>query len=156
MIQNTNQFNSVFGRAIWSAVDYVMSKMLETYREDIYRIVYGSNSPEEYQRTYQFAESWTAENKSIENGGEGKLYQDYSKMTFNPTLYQHGSPLSGSVVDSLAEIIFEGASGNMFGEGWWQSARDPWTPFVKNLDSNLLKRWFKQGMKQQGVYLRDL
>ena len=60
-ISNDGQLYSIVGDAINKSVEYCMSRMLDEYKDLIKDIVYGAYSPEVYQRTYEFLESWDVE-----------------------------------------------------------------------------------------------
>ena len=108
MIYNEAQFNQMYQEAIKNAVDYVTEKVLEKYGQYIERYVYKGYKPVVYERTGDFKSSLTSEELTERLGGASRIYQDTEKMEYNPQEYQHGSPISGDVRDSLAKILYEG------------------------------------------------
>jgi hypothetical protein len=158
-ISNDQQLYSIMGTAINNAVIYCMGRMLDEYKDLIKSIVYAAYSPEEYQRTYEFLESWQTETNRTDRGGEGQLFQDANFMHFEtsgsmdaPNI--HGSFWSGAIGEALTGIIYEGTSGDLFGNGAWRDARDAWTPLLKELDDGKLDYWFRKAMRQQGFELK--
>lgn len=154
MIRNEAQFNRWYEDAISNAVYYVVEKVLEKYGQYIERYVYKGYKPAVYERTGQFKESLTMEPVWETHGGAARVYQDVQKMEYNPQEYQHGSPISGDVRDSLAKILYEGLTGPLFGDGEWRKARDAWTPLIERLDHKLVETWFIQGMAKQGINVK--
>ena len=152
--KNLNEFYALFKPAITKATQYVMEKMLEEYKMEIDDVIYGNYVPTVYQRTGEFRDSWVTEVSSQSMGAQGELKQDTSKMTVDLENFQHGSPYSGSVVEALAEIIYEGLSGPLFGEGPWRNPRNPFVILLAKLDSGKISQWFKEGMTQQGIRMK--
>lgn len=155
--RNPAEVYNTLNESIQIAVEYVMSQILSNYKHLITEIVYGRN-PEEYERTYEFLESWQTNTKKTRQGAIGELNQNVSFMSYNPQDFQHGSNYTsyGDVRDELAGIIYQGLGGNLFGEGWWNGIRDPWTPLVKELNSGKLREWFIEGMTRQGFQCRSV
>jgi len=157
-ITNDAQLYAIVGGAIDNAVQYCMSRILSDYKELIKDIVYRAYTPEEYQRTYQFLESWSTETQRTGRGGFGTLYQDGAMMQFATSgsyeaPNQHGSFMSGPIGDALTEIIYEGTSGDLFAftpNQAWQTSRDAWTPLIDELNNGKLDKWFRKSMRQQG------
>lgn len=154
MIYNEAQFNQMYQEAIKNAVDYVAEKVLEKYGQYIERYVYKGYKPVVYERTGDFKSSLTSEEMTERLGGASRIYQDTERMEYNPQEYQHGSPISGDVRDSLAKILYEGLTGPLFGDGDWRKSRDAWTPLIERLDHKLVETWFIQGMAKQGINVK--
>lgn len=122
--------------------------------EMIMKYVYDAGTPSEYERTYEFASAW----KSEEAGRNGK--ETTAEFSFQPDMitedignFQHGSPygeLEGS--DALPNIIFEGKSGSLFGDGYWRYKRNAWFKLRNNLfKSKKLDTYAKRGFKRNGI-----
>lgn len=154
-IQNERQLYATFSPIVEKAVNYVMDKMLEEYKNLIDDIVYHQEFPAVYHRTEEFLNSWKTEVSTKMVGATGELSQDYKTMSFNPETFTHGSNYyePNDVRPFLANIIYEGLSGDLFGAGWWQESRDAWTPLIQQLDGGKLDKWFKEGMKKQGIQI---
>ena len=156
--RNAAEFYGMFNEPVHNAVEYVMDKILTNYKHLINQIVYG-RSPEEYERTYEFLESWEAKSKKTRQGAVGEMSQNVSFMSYNPEAFQHGSLYTsyGDVRDELAGIIYQGLGVNLFGDGWWTNPRDPWTPLIQQLnEGKKLREWFIEGMERQGVKCRSV
>lgn len=152
--KNSTEFYSLFRIPVKNALDYVMDKVLEEYKDEIDNVVYNNYSPSVYERTYDFKNSWETETMLQSKGAQGELKQDVSSIGVNLDKFQHGSIYSGSIVDELTDIIFEGLSGPLFGEGFWTNRRDAWTPLIAKLDGGKIDKWFKEGMKKQGIAMK--
>lgn len=66
--KNVAEFYSLYNEPVSKAVEYVMQQMITKYKELINQIVY-AHIPEEYERTYEFLESWqTNSQKTVKVG----------------------------------------------------------------------------------------
>jgi len=101
----------------------------------------------------------------------GEFYYDPSVMDYVPEKAQHGTPTGqamdgvwgdtnmwawrtvesawGDARDYLADILYQGKSGPLFGDGPWRKKRDAWTPLINKLDRGKIFTWFEQGMNNQ-------
>ena len=135
------------------ALDYAMEKLLMKLQENIEKIVYGAGSPEYYGRTNEFLYSWET-SKPIIKGNiiESDLFQNMFAMHSDPENFIHGSNYykQDDITAYMADIIFEGLAGPMFGSGFWTVARDAWTPTLIHLKNGDFDRWFADGMRMQG------
>lgn len=142
-------------------VNYILDEIYKQNTEVVNRIVYTAYNPSEYQRTYEFRDSWGtdgAKASGIHVKGEFKYLPE--KMTYNPELAQHGSPdwyhgvHGGDARTYLADIIYDGLSGNLFGNGQWRKSRDAWDALLKEVGVNNIAKWTKQGFKNVGLNVR--
>ena len=135
------------------ALDYAMERLLMELQENIEKIVYGAGDPGYYVRTMQFLTSWET-SKPIIKGNiiESDLFQNKFAMQSDPDNFIHGSNFfrQNDVTAFMADIIFEGLSGPMFGDGFWTVARDAWTPTLIHLENGDFDRWFADAMRMQG------
>lgn len=60
-ILNDNQLNNVFVPIIQSVIEYAIYKAQSFVDDKVLSKVYGYGVPEEYERTYEFLDSWQAE-----------------------------------------------------------------------------------------------
>ena len=76
-------------------------------------------------------------------------------LNVNRQKAQHGSPewLKNyeDVRPYLADIIYGGLSGNLFGDGYWCKARDAWSELLHQIGKRNLSNWFKEGCEQVGL-----
>ena len=124
-------------------VETVLENILKENEEQINQIVYGAGTPEKYHRTGQFADlAWSKEivkDTSYEIDGEFKYDPDKMGDT-------HPSVVDGEDTRSyLADIIYNGVAGHIFGTGFWTEKRDAWTALVKVVGSNTMRNWIKEG-----------
>lgn len=155
--KNAAEFYSLYNEPVSKAVEYVMQQILVNYKHLINQIIY-AHIPEEYERTYEFLESWQTKSQKTRQGGSGILSQDPTFMSYNPEMFQHGSLYTtyGDVRDELTGIIYQGLGGDLFGYGWWCKPRDAWTPLIEQLNKGELKKWFIEGMQKQGIQCRSV
>lgn len=136
-----------------NALDIAMDKLLEVLKDNIERIVYGAGTPEFYSRSFEFLKSWET-SRSIIKGNlvTSELFQNVLDMTFDADNFFHGSNYykQNDITAFLSNIIFEGLSGPMFGDGFWTHARDAWTPTMALLYDGTFLRWFEDAMAMQG------
>lgn len=156
--KNAAEFYSIYNLPVSKAVEYVMNQILTRYKELIVQIVY-SHIPDEYERTYEFLESWQTKSQKTRQGGSGILSQDPTFMSYNPIDFQHGSLYTtyGDVRDELTGIIYQGLGGDLFGYGWWNKPRDAWSPLIEELNKGQkIRKWFVEGMEKQGIQCRSV
>lgn len=104
-------------------------KAVEVVKDRVDKDVYGTGSPTVYERTYQLRESLVADDfKSSGNTAEITIKHDTSQI-HSTAPNQHYSVVDGSSsVESIAEIVHDGKSGRVFGEGYWTKPR----PYMDN------------------------
>ena len=134
------------------AMEYAIQKIWNDNRELIRVMVYEAYKPEVYQRTGEFQESWETDVKSFRNVVEGELHFDPRLLTVNYDEWQHGSKaLNEPMTQYLAEVIYQGLSGPIFGDGPWRRKRDVWKELNKRIGKNKLREYFEEGMKRAGI-----
>lgn len=171
--KNDKEIIQMFKPAIKVAVEYLLDKISEENQYAImHEIYYGEVSAEEgwYDRTGQFAKAWETQvhttgnlNKTV----EGRFYYSPNLMKYNPAKGQHGSPMGQTepgvptvkkgydVRQSLAEIIYQGLSGEVFGDGYWTKKRDAWAVLEKRIGQAKLKQWMKEGFAKAGINVKS-
>lgn len=146
--------NSVMPK-IQQAVDYVVQKIWNENREIVRKIVYEAYQPTEYERTYEFKEAWDFDVKTLGNYVEGKFFYDPRLLTVNPEEGQHASVIDGSpMTEYLAEIIYQGMSGKIFGKGPWTRKRNAWNELVKVVGKQKLNNWMYEGLQLAGLKVK--
>lgn len=105
--------------------------------------------------TYDLRESITTDEiKQSGNEVFTKVYHDKEKMRLDVDSFIHGSKYwdKTDVRDILPQIINDGLSGDLFGEGWWQEERPYFTNTLKELESQgLIKKWFREALNKRGI-----
>ena len=121
---------------------------IEKFKDIISEKVYDVYTPDEanggYHRTGDFLDSWFFYIGNNMNRGDYfttnfTLYQDSNSMRYNPDLYQHGSEISGDMRYAIAEFIFKGVNGGMFGDGVYSQPRDALSDFQYWLNKDFSK-----------------
>lgn len=169
--------NKPFGKGIITklspplvvALDYVLQKIAERNEDLIMRIIYNNYTPEVYDRTDEFKEAWdyslsSSGNQVLGTFGYTETSTDAGRiMNYIPQKGQHGTPDSfgqeimsawGDAREYLAEIIYEGKSSDVFGNGPWTRKRDVWEPLMKSIDSKAMTTWFERGLQYAGLKYR--
>lgn len=177
-IRNEQELQNLLTDAIYNAVDYTMEKIYEENADLIDKYVYDAYTPQLYMRTGQFRNAWRYLTKrtsglhigQVGGGVLGKMYYAPELMDYVPEEAQHGTPSRESILtmnynedtwnelvsnwgdarDYLADILYNGNTGPLFGDGDWRKKRDAWTPLIKKLDTKIFK-WFEDGMRLQGL-----
>lgn len=158
--RNPNQIKELLMPRLEVVVKYVMEKILESNREAVQRVVYDAYNPTDYNRTMEFKEAWETEVdvQSASNKVRGEFRYAPDKLTpgsndpYSDDYGQHVSVIDGFLMtDGLAEVIYEGLAGDIFGQGPWTRKRDAWTELWKIAGSRNLKQWIKEGCDKAGL-----
>lgn len=145
---NDDALNADIVRVMSEIINEVAEKLVEKLQEIIQDVVYDPFTPEVYQRQGMnggFIGSWTdsSETNTMGNIVTSTIESDPSKMNINREDFIHGSALSNGYIsdirDVLAEIINEGHSGDLFGDGFWREPRIFWEPFLQLLNDGTVE-----------------
>lgn len=138
------------------AMDYAIQKIWNDNRELIRTVVYESYQPTEYQRTGEFKEAWVTDTKAFRNVVQSELKFDPRLLEVNYDKWQHGSKeLEEPMTTYLAEVIYQGKSGKMFGDGPWTRRRNVWQQLNKRIGSKKIGQYFEEGMKYFGIQYKN-
>lgn len=181
-IDSSQEFGNILYDAMAKAVEYTMVKIFQENEDLIQKYVYDKYPGEPYyDRTYEFMDAWNYKVKktsshhmtpNITSRVHGEFFyqpvinqgesNEAGVMHYNPSKAQHGTPdwAYAAVEESwrdareaLADYIYQGRSGDLFGEGPWTKKRDAWTPLIKKLDRGKIFTWFEESMAKQGLKL---
>ena len=118
-------------------------------------------SPEDYNRTGDLYRAWSTESKSTSSAAQGEFKYAYSKMSIGSTdpqssnFAQHigvgGDFYGQDARPYLAELIYQGATGSLFGDGAFRKQRDAWAELNKRIGRRKMKQWMKEGMEAAGL-----
>lgn len=142
------------------ALNYVLSQIVIRNESVIKTYVYDKYTPEEYQRTYEFYEAWGQELKYSATSGsaEATFYYDGKNIyTVDKDYAIHSTPVDDGpswwydARDYLADLIYQGSSGPLFGNGPWRKSRNAWQHLLDTLDSQRLDQWFQKGCQMAGL-----
>lgn len=165
-IRSEGELGNLLYDAMANAVEYTMVKLFEENEDMIEKYVYNAYKPNTYQRTREFLDAWNYKVKKtsshhmlsyISSRVHATLEYDPSVMDYNPEFAQHGTPLWAAneawndAREYLADILYQGNTGPLFGEGDWQKRRDAWTPLLRKLDRGKIYTWFEEGMAKQNL-----
>ena len=158
LISNNKQLENLIIPKLKQAVDYVVQKIWNENRELIRILVYEAYDPVMYERTGQFKEAWDTTVNSLGNYIEGEFKYDPRELIVNYDKWQHGSRYTSNgteyetvMTTYLADIIYQGTAGYMFGEGPWTKKRDAWSALDKWLTNTQFRKLFEEGMNQAGI-----
>lgn len=156
--KNDHELRRTLKTPLIAAVDYVMQKMWKENRDIIRKVVYDAGLPGEYERTDEFRNAWNYEwhgSPKTDAFVEYEFFYDWALLNVNRQKAQHGSPewLKNyqDVRPYLADIIYGGLSGDLFGDGYWRRARDAWSELLHQIGKRNLSNWFKEGCQQVGL-----
>ena len=155
VISSNAQLEAILLNALKGAIDYCAEKAKTALQDCIDNRGIGSGGSF-YRPTGEFREAWeTTKAQIVGKGVVADLHYEPSGMGWYPTLektYAHGTPPDNDARESLAEIIFQGLSGNALNLGVYQGIpRDAWED-LKHILDNELDSWFAEGMMKQGFY----
>lgn len=153
--RNNRELENMLMPALEKAIDYVVQKIWNDNRELIRQVVYEAYQPEMYERTGEFKEAWDTSVKRLGNFTRGEMKYTPEKLTVDYSKWQHGSEyLQQPMTTYLAEIIYQGLSGKLFGEGSWTRKRNAWEILTRELGIRKIKQYFEEGMRQNGLSFR--
>ena len=152
---------NVLRSPIQKAINYVLDKIYDENIAVVHDVVYMAYSPEDYNRTGDLYRAWSTESKSTSSAAQGEFKYDYSKMSIGSTdpqssnFAQHigvgGDFYGQDARPYLAELIYQGATGSLFGDGAFRKQRDAWAELNKRIGRRKMKQWMKEGMEAAGL-----
>lgn len=159
-VRNEAQLKALIMPKLEQVVEYVMEKILEKNQEIVQKVVYDAYSPTDYNRTMQFKDAWETDvnTQSVTNKVRGEFSYAPDKLIpgsndpYADNYGQHVSVIDGFLMtDGLAEVIYEGLAGDIFGQGPWTRKRDAWTALWKAVGQRQMKNWIKEGCDKAGL-----
>ena len=146
--RNDKEVLAMLHSPIAKAINYVIDKIYDENIGAIHDIVYMAYSPEEYERTGDFYRAWGAGTTKVVNERtvEGEFKYKPDKMSIGST-----EPNSSSYGPYLAELIYNGATGSLFGDGAFREKRDAWEELNKRIGRRKMKQWMKEGLEAAGL-----
>lgn len=138
--------------ALKQAAEYAAEEILKLNEQKIKTWVYNKYKPVVYQRTGGFERAWNTHGASMKTQGatgEVKASMDYEPKNTD----KHPSIVDGhDVSDILADIIYQGLAGHIFGDGAWTQARDAFAQLDKTLGKQYsLAKYIENGMRKAGL-----
>ena len=161
-IKNDEEFLKILKPTLKKVVEYILDKILEANKEEaIAKYVYAQGYPQEYNRTGEFADAWDKQvhiSGHLKHDVEGYTFYNWKSMSIgsddphNPHFGQHigvGGEYKGQ--DSrayLADIIYQGMAGDLFGKGYWTKPRNAYNALIKYVGKTRFNKWFIEGCQQ--------
>ena len=159
--RSEQELRNMLRSPIQKAINYVLDKIYDENIAVVHDVVYMAYSPEDYNRTGDLYRAWSTESKSTSSAAQGEFKYDYSKMSIGSTdpqssnFAQHigvgGDFYGQDARPYLAELIYQGATGSLFGDGAFRKQRDAWTELNKRIGRRKMKQWMKEGMEAAGL-----
>ena len=161
--RNNKEVLAMLHSPISKAINYVIDKIYDENIGAIHDIVYMAYSPEEYERTGDFYRAWGAGTTKVVNERtvEGEFKYNPDKMSIgstdpNSSNYGQHIGLAGDFYGQdarpyLAELIYNGATGSLFGDGAFRKKRDAWEELNKRIGRRKMKQWMKEGLEAAGL-----
>lgn len=135
-------------------IDEVSKKLLNILQYNIQQLVY--TSPRSFyvggtgEPTGEFLESWVI-NKDT-NGAT--IEQDLEKMRVSSVYRVHGGESTSYSTDARAFISYyinEGASGPLFGSGFWTEPRPFWDETLRLIQEGTVDTWIEEAFRKRGI-----
>lgn len=158
--RNETQLQAVIAQALIPVINRVLERIVEDNRNLIQEYIYDNDTPSVYERTEEFKEAW--ETQSAEVAGDhvkGEFFYAPDKMSVDPGAFQHGSYYysPNDIREYLAEIIYQGGAGPLFGEGFWRNKRDVWNRLINHLGKRRLLSYVSDALRAEGIaFKRDV
>lgn len=159
--RSEQELRNLLRSPIQKAINYVLDKIYDENISVVHDVVYMAYSPEDYNRTGDLYRAWSTESKSTSSAAQGEFKYDYSKMSIGSTdpqssnFAQHigvgGDFYRQDARPYLAELIYQGATGSLFGDGAFRKQRDAWAELNKRIGRRKMKQWMKEGMEAAGL-----
>ena len=159
--RSEQELRNLLRSPIQKAINYVLDKIYDENISVVHDVVYMAYSPEDYNRTGDLYRAWSTESKSTSSAAQGEFKYDYSKMSIGSTdpqssnFAQHigvgGDFYGQDARPYLAELIYQGATGSLFGDGVFRKQRDAWAELNKRIGRRKMKQWMKEGMEAAGL-----
>ena len=161
--RNDKEVLDMLRSPIMKAINYVIDKIYDENISVIHDVVYMAYSPEEYERTGDFYRAWGAgDTKALnERTSRGTFEYKPDKMSLGSTdphssnFAQHigvgGEFYGQDARPYLAELIYQGETGSLFGNGAFRKKRDAWKELNKRIGRRKMKQWMKEGLEKAGL-----
>lgn len=134
-------------------VQEILDNIEKENKEQIDNIVYGAGVPSDYERSFEFRDkAWLVVPPTSRMSHEVEGQFMYAPLNTGYSEAQHASVVTGEDTrEYLAEIIYEGLAGLIFGEGFWTQPRNAWDALLEIIGSKEMEKWIKSGAKKAGL-----
>ena len=152
-IKTWKELERMLTKVVANTMPAVGDKTAELVKDRIDKDVYNAGTPSEYIRTYELRESVEAGGKvSVSNRSvEIEVGHNPTEIgSYEPN--QHYSVVDGShSADSIAEIVHDGKSGKIFGNGYWTEKRPYMSNAKEELENGEYKKMMIEELKKRGI-----
>lgn len=152
--RNETQLQAVIAQALIPVINRVLERIVEDNRNLIQEYIYDNDTPSVYERTEEFKEAWGKQSAEVAGDHvKGEFSYAPDKMSVDPGAFQHGSYYysPNDIREYLAEIIYQGGAGPLFGEGFWRNKRDVWDRLIKHLGKRQLLSYVSEALRAEGI-----
>ena len=177
--RNNHELKQMLLTPLKEAVKIVMNKILEQNYDSILRVVYNANGrplyPNYYESTTEFLNAWDIavhSSKVVGHDIRGDFFYKPSEMESIPPnennnyMGQHHGvgkvetgPNAGNFYgdsrEYLADIIYEGAAGHIFGTGYWTRKRSAFNDLIKIVGKQNFNKWMMEAMREVGLNVKS-
>jgi hypothetical protein len=165
-ILNDAQLNQILLDDFKDIIEKVSKVLFQKLRDSIEEKVYDAGFPAAYIRYRDdggLLGSFLKDNTSIDGQTvKTSIYQDAMSMVQHiegdRTDFVHGSEywVMTDIRSILTDIIIQGKSGPLFGQGFWTEERDFWTPIIELLNNGEVDRMIEASMSAHGMIWRRI
>ena len=146
MISSDAEFYIVIGDAVGDAINEIINKISDELRDAIERDIYGSYSPEDYDRTEELLTSWETQARGLFASIEFR--PDW--LSSDPVGFHHNSPYGWDVRDQILDILAGGYGAYNAKTGKPIPSRPMWDEFMSKVDSKF-DSWMIKALRNQGL-----
>lgn len=144
---NSAELEAAAIKGMKSALDDMLDEVLTENEKRVQTNVYDAYQPIEYNRTDEFKDAWSKRSQSGKKSVEGETYFDSSKLTPNAAELQHTDVYGESVVDAMADIIYQSSQGCIARP----TKRNAWKKLDRWFSENKIRQLYTRGLKKAGV-----
>lgn len=162
MFKNDDELNAALLNDFMGMIDELTIEFLNKLLEYIETEVYDVGSPQWYDRNKLnggLLGSFEASNtKKVMQRIFQTIAQNPNSMILDSDEFIHGSNywVMDDIRDLLTEIVVEGKSGKLFGDGFWRQPRDFWTPMMDFLQTAEADKIFENIMTKHGIVWKKI
>jgi hypothetical protein len=157
MFKNDPQLQAAILRDLKDIVDEVTLGLLKKLRQSMKDEVYDADTPNWYFRYKDnggllgsFFKSPTTINSLTVSSSVDHVP---NSMVHNPKRFTHGSNYwtTDDIRPYLVDIIINGKSGGLFGDGFWRRPRNFWQPVIDMLTDGTADKMIEQAFNSRGI-----
>jgi|WetSurMetagenome_2_1015567.scaffolds.fasta_scaffold54392_2 hypothetical protein len=157
---NDQQLTAIMVMDMTEIINSVADQLLKKLKDSggfIETIVYGAGEPKWYPRQREnggLLEAYDKTDATVAGTTiTAEVGEHPDRMTSEPEAFIHGSEYWDitDIRSLLTEIITEGKSGPLFGNGFWRESRDFWQPLLDMLESGEVDIMIETEFTNRGI-----